>query len=63
MEHVRGRGVMHTVSWWGDLGKGNHLEDSSVDCAIFLKTAYSRSGAVEWTVFIRLETGAVGGLL
>jgi len=37
MEHVKGRGEAHTESLWGDLGKGNHLEDPSVDSIVLLK--------------------------
>jgi len=37
MELVTGRGEVHTDFWWGDLGKGNHLEDPSVESIILLK--------------------------
>jgi hypothetical protein len=28
---------VHTGFWWGDLGEGDHLEDSGVDGMIILK--------------------------
>jgi hypothetical protein len=29
-----------TRFWWGDLGEGDHLEYSSVDCGIILKSIF-----------------------
>ena len=37
-----GGGKMHTGFWWGNLGEGDHLEDSDVDGRIILKWIFDR---------------------
>jgi hypothetical protein len=37
MKHLWGREQMPTGFWWGDLRKGDHLEDPGIDVRIILK--------------------------
>jgi hypothetical protein len=37
MWHVWGTGEVHTGLWWGNLRKGDHLEDPGVDEKTILK--------------------------
>jgi hypothetical protein len=62
MQHVWGRGEVHTGFWWGDLRKGDHLVDPGVDGMIILQWSFKkRDGA--WSGLIWLRIGTSGGLL
>jgi hypothetical protein len=37
-----GEKEVHTGFWWGDLRKGDHLEDSGIDGRIILKYIFQR---------------------
>jgi hypothetical protein len=37
MHHIWERGDLYTEFWWGNLRKGDHLEDRDVDERIILK--------------------------
>jgi len=39
-----GRGEVHTGSWWGDLRKGDHLEDTGTDGGLILKWIVKKLG-------------------
>jgi hypothetical protein len=58
MEHVRGRGEVHTDFWWGDLGKGNHLEDPSVDSIILLKYIFKGLGSAMDCIHLARDMGS-----
>jgi hypothetical protein len=61
-KHIWETGEVHRGFWWGDLRKGNHLEDLCIDGNIILKWIFKKwDGA--WTGLIWLRTGTVGGLL
>jgi hypothetical protein len=42
MEHVWGKRVVHTGSWWGDLREGDHLGDPDVDRRIILRWIFGK---------------------
>jgi len=46
-------------SWWGDLRKGDHLEDTGVDGRIILNCIFNKWDGEEWTgsIWLRIETG------
>jgi len=35
---------VHTGSWWGDLRKGDHLEDPGIDGGMILKWIFKKLG-------------------
>ena len=42
-------GEVHTGFWWGDLRKGDHLEDSGLYGEIILKWIFERLvGGIDW---------------
>jgi len=49
MEHVWGRGEVHTGFWWGNLSERDHLEDPGVDGRIILKRIFRKwNGGMDW---------------
>jgi len=61
MWDVRGRGMVHTGFWWGNLREKDHFEDLGVDGRIILKRAFNRWVGV-WTGLIWLRVGENYGL-
>jgi hypothetical protein len=53
---------MYTGIWWGNVRKGDYLEDPGVEGRIILKGS-SRSGIGTWTGSIWLRIGTGGGML
>ena len=58
-----GFGDMHTVFWWGNLRKRDHLEDPSIDGSIILRWIYRKWDVGAWTGSIWLRIGTGGGHL
>jgi hypothetical protein len=58
-----GRGEVHTGFWWGDLTKGDHLEDPGIDGRIILKWIFKNWDGGAWTGLIWLRIGTGGGFL
>jgi hypothetical protein len=56
---VCGRGEVHTGFWWGNLRKGDHLEDPGVDGRIILKWIFEKWDEGAWTgsIWLRIGTG------
>jgi hypothetical protein len=54
---------VHTGFWWGELRKGDHLEDPGVDRRIILKWIFKKWDGGAWTGLIWLRIGTGGGLL
>jgi hypothetical protein len=51
MKHVQEREDLHTVFWWGNMRKENHLDDSVIDGKIILKLIFKkRDGGIDGTV-------------
>jgi hypothetical protein len=49
MQHVRGRGEVHTGFWWADLREGDHLGDQGVDGRIILRWIFKTwGGGMNW---------------
>jgi hypothetical protein len=42
MEHIQGRGEVHTGLWWGNLRDGGHLDDLGVDGRIILNWIFKK---------------------
>jgi len=42
MQHVSGRGEVHTVFWWGNLRERVHLEDPDVGRKIILRFIFRK---------------------
>jgi hypothetical protein len=61
MQHVWGRGEVHTGFWCGDLREGDHLEDPGIDGRIILKWIFKKWNGMAWTGLIWLRTGTGGG--
>jgi hypothetical protein len=54
------RGEVHTGFWWGDLRKGDHLEDSGLVGSIILKLNFKKwdgVGARIRLIWLRIWTG------
>ena len=49
---------MHTESWCGDLGKGNHLEDPRVDSIILLKVHLQGGGSKTDCIHLARDRGS-----
>ena len=54
---------MCTGFWWGNLRKGDHLEDPGVDGKIILKCNFDKWDVGAWTESIWLRIGTGGQLL
>jgi hypothetical protein len=57
------RREVHTGFWWGDLRKGDLLEDPGVDRRIILKWIFKKWDGGAWAGLIWLRIGTGGGLL
>jgi hypothetical protein len=44
VEHIWGRGEVHTGSWWGYLIERDHLKDPGLDGRIILKWIFKKWG-------------------
>jgi hypothetical protein len=42
MWHIWGTGELHKGFWWGDLRRGDHLEDLGVDGRVILKWIFKK---------------------
>jgi hypothetical protein len=58
-----GRGEMYTVFWWGNLRERDHLEEPGVDERITLRWIFRKWEVREWTGWIWLRIGTIGGHL
>ena len=58
-----GERKMYTGFWWGNLKKGDHLEDLGVDGRITLKRTLKKENGKAFTGLIWLKIGPSGGLL
>jgi hypothetical protein len=64
MEHVWGRGDVHTGYWWGNLRERDNLEHLGTDRRIILKLMLKIWDRRRWTGFVWFKTGMItGGLL
>jgi hypothetical protein len=55
--NIWGRGELHTGFWWGNLRKGDHLEDPGVDRRIILKWIFKKwDGGIPWIDLLRIGT-------
>jgi len=63
MEHVWGRGEVHTAFWWEILMERDHLEDRGLDGRIIIRCTFRKweRGACTGLIWLRIGTG--GGLL
>ena len=54
---------MRREFWWGDLMKGDHLEDLGVDGNVIFKLIFKKwDGGMDW-IKLALRTGTVDELL
>ena len=63
MQHVMGRGEVHTGFWWRNMRESDHLEDPVVDGRIILSSIFRKWDVRAWTGLIWLMVGTGGGLL
>jgi hypothetical protein len=56
-------GEVHRETWWGDLMKGDHIEDLRVDGNKILKLIFKKSDSDTDLIKLALRTGTVGDLL
>jgi hypothetical protein len=54
---------VYTEFWWGNLSKGEQLEDPGIDGIIILRWIFSKWDARAWTGSILLRIGTGGGHL
>jgi len=50
---------VYTRFWWGNLKKGDHLEDPGIDVRIILRWIFRKWNVEVWTglISLRIETG------
>jgi hypothetical protein len=49
MQHVWGRGEVHTGFWWANLRERDHLEHLSIDGKVILKWFFKQGdGDMDW---------------
>jgi hypothetical protein len=58
-----GTGKVHTGFWWGDLRKGEDLEELGVDGRIIIEWMFKKWDGEEWTELLWFRIGTGGGLL
>ena len=63
MWHLQETGKVHSVFWWKDLRKRDHLVDPGINRRMILKWIFKRLDGKEWAVLIWLRIGTGGGRL
>jgi hypothetical protein len=63
MNHVWGRGEVHTEFRWGNVRERDHLEDAGVDGRIILRWIFRKCDVGAWTGWSWLGIGTGGVIL